>query len=96
MEAWLIAVLIAVAACFLCCCLPCICVSCSNSMWTRSKKAKVETTAKICQTKYGPIEYSMAEPDGEKSGYVLACNGIPGFHGGDGIYDNYFKNRGFG
>ena len=96
MEVWLIVVISVVAVCFLCCCLPCMCCSCSNSMWARKKKAQVDSLAKICETKYGPVEYSIAEPDGEKPCYVLVCNGTPGFHAGDGVYNCLFKNQGFG
>ena len=42
------------------------------------------------------MEYSILEPNGEKSGYVLVCSGTPGFHDGMSKIFSVFSDVGLG
>ena len=96
METWLLVTVILASSCFLCCILPCLCCCCSNARWKAVNKAKWEANVKLCETKLGTVEYTIREPKGERSGYVLVCNGTPGFHDGCSDIFKVFSEVGLG
>ena len=59
-------------------------------------RAKFNNCVKLCETKLGTVEYSIREPSGEKSGYLLVCNGTPGYHDGPSNVYHVFSDVGLG
>ena len=96
METWQLVTIILASSCFLCCILPCLCCCCSNARWKTVTREKFNDCVKLCETKLGTVEYTIREPIGEKSGYVLVCQGTPGFHDGCSNMFHVFSDVGLG